>query len=72
MKINSLEAAICNVALFKSMKDKEFRDTIFISYCEDGVILEAVSESEWKRANEYIMNFLNNKKIALLTFGYEK
>lgn len=39
IRINSLEAAICNVALFKSMKDKDFRDTIFISYCEEGVIL---------------------------------
>lgn len=30
--LNSLEAAICNVALFKTMKEKEFRDSIFISY----------------------------------------
>ena len=43
VKITSLEAAICNVALFKSMKDKEFRDTIYISYCVEGVILEAIS-----------------------------
>lgn len=34
IRIKSLEAAICNVALFKSMKDKDFKDTIFISYCE--------------------------------------
>lgn len=39
IRIKSLEASICNVALFKSMKDKDFRDTIFISYCEEGVIL---------------------------------
>ena len=32
------------------MKDKEFKDSIFISYCEDGVILEASNETEWKRA----------------------
>lgn len=43
IKINSLEAAICNVALFKSMKDKEFKDAIYISYCQDGVILEAIN-----------------------------
>lgn len=30
--LNSLEAAICNVALFKTMKEKDFKDTIFISY----------------------------------------
>jgi hypothetical protein len=34
LPISSLEAAICNVALFKNMKEKEFRDEIFISYCE--------------------------------------
>jgi hypothetical protein len=44
LALNSLEAAICNVALFKSMKEKEFRDSIFISYNESGVILEALNE----------------------------
>lgn len=72
VKISSLEAAICNVALFKSMKDKEFRDTIYISYCEDGVILEALSEQEWHRANDFILNFLHSKKIALLTDSHDK
>ena len=72
VKISSLEAAICNVALFKGMKDKEFRDTIFISYCEDGVILEAINEAEWKRASDYISNFLHSKRIALLADNFEK
>ena len=39
LKISSLSAAICNVALFKSMKEREFKDEIFISYSEEGVIL---------------------------------
>jgi hypothetical protein len=46
-----LEAAICNVALFKSMKDKDFKDSIYISYCQEGVILEAIDEQEWTRAS---------------------
>ena len=68
--IKSLEAAICNVALFKNMKDIEFKDSIFISYCEEGVILEAKNENQWKKAHEYIRNFLDNKKISELTYGY--
>lgn len=70
--INSLEAVICNVALFRSMKEREFKDTIFISYNSSGVILEAVNEKEWNRANEYILSFIKNKRIELLTYGYDR
>jgi|JI10StandDraft_1071094.scaffolds.fasta_scaffold6831454_1 hypothetical protein len=32
LSISSLGAAICNVAVFKNMKEREFRDEIYISY----------------------------------------
>jgi hypothetical protein len=34
------------------------------------VILEASNQQEWERAHRYVDNFLNNKKIALLAFGF--
>lgn len=36
------------------------------------MILEAVSLAEWERACDYVLDFLYDKKIALLTYGYEK
>ena len=54
LNISSLGAAICNVAVFKGMKEREFRDEIHISYSEEGVILEASSQQEWERANRYV------------------
>lgn len=32
LNISSLGAAICNVAVFKGMKEREFKDEIYISY----------------------------------------
>jgi hypothetical protein len=72
LALTSLEAVICNVALFRSMKEREFKDTIFISYSSSGVMLEAINEKEWNRANEYIMNFIKSKRIELLTYGYDR
>ena len=54
LNISSLGAAICNVAVFKGMKEREFRDEIHISYSEDGVILGAVNQQEWERANKFV------------------
>lgn len=72
LPLTSLQAVICNVALFKSMKEREFRDSIFISYNNTGVILEAVTEKEWQRACDHILQFIKNKRIELLTHGFEK
>jgi hypothetical protein len=54
LNISSLNAAICNVAVFKSMKEREFKDEIHISYSEDGVLLEAANADEWERASHYV------------------
>lgn len=72
LAISSLEAVICNVALFRSMKEREFKDSIFISYNSSGVILEAINEKEWTRANDYILGFIRSKRIELLTYGYDR
>lgn len=54
LNISSLGAAICNVAVFKGMKEREFKDEIYISYAQQGVILEAINQQEWERANSFV------------------
>ena len=34
--------------------------------------MEAINQDEWERANAFIESFINNKRIALLAFGFEK
>jgi hypothetical protein len=72
LQISSLHAALSNVALFKGMKEKEFREQIYITYQRQGTFLEAVSEEVWEEAANHVYRFLDNKAINMFTEGYPR